>query len=180
MKTRDFGQTLERDVAKFRNLKEAASQSIDQTDTTGGCLENEAKWNPIEETEEGFESGLDEFRRACRAKNLRAEVIDGGKLIAHALLELFGLGRSHLFGRKIKNLLRQKSQYDHVIFANCETAVASSNDLVDKGGPVMWPFLLQDGNEDEVELVQQGSLASKTFLAAGGLDDNVHHKIADS
>jgi hypothetical protein len=36
--------------------------------------------------------------------------------------------------------------------------VARGDNFVDEGRPVVRPFLLEDGDEDEVELVEEGSL----------------------
>lgn len=53
-------------------------------------------------------------------------------------------------------------------------------DLVDEGWPVVRPFLLQDGDEDEIELVEQGSLGSQGLLGAGALEDEGDDKIANA
>lgn len=44
----------------------------------------------------------------------------------------------------------------------------------------MGPFLLQDGDEDEVQLVQESALVPKALLGTGSLDDEVDDKVADT
>jgi hypothetical protein len=78
---------------------------------------------------------------------------------------------------EVEDLLGQESQDGHVVFANGEAGMARRNDLVDEGRPVMWPFLLQDGNEDQVELVQESTFGPKAFLGLGAFDDEVDNEI---
>ena len=44
--------------------------------------------------------------------------------------------------------------------------MAGGDDFVDKGGPVVRPFLLEDGYEDEVEFVKEGTLCFEGFFGA--------------
>ena len=44
--------------------------------------------------------------------------------------------------------------------------MAGGNDFVDEGGPVVGPFLFEDGYEDEVEFVKEGSLCLERFFGA--------------
>lgn len=57
--------------------------------------------------------------------------------------------------------------------------MARRYDLVDKGGPVVRPFLLENRNKDEVELIEEGSLCLQRFFGARGLNDEVDHKVTD-
>ena len=41
----------------------------------------------------------------------------------------------------------------------------------------MWPFLLEDGYEDKIELVQKGPLAFQAFFGVRSLDDKVHDEV---
>lgn len=58
--------------------------------------------------------------------------------------------------------------------------MAGRDDLVDEGGPVVRPFLLEDGHEDEVQLVEKGSLCLERLFRARGLDNEVDDKVADT
>lgn len=58
--------------------------------------------------------------------------------------------------------------------------MAGGDDLVDEGGPVVRPLLLQDGDEDQVEFVEKGAFGAKLLLRAGVLDDEIHDEIADA
>lgn len=58
--------------------------------------------------------------------------------------------------------------------------MAGRDDLVDEGGPVVRPLLFEDGNEDHVELVDQGSLLAQTFVGARHLDDELDNKVANA
>ena len=44
----------------------------------------------------------------------------------------------------------------------------------------MWPFLLQYGNKDEVELVEESLLSLERLFGRGALDDEVDDEVADS
>ena len=54
------------------------------------------------------------------------------------------------------------------------------DDLIDERGPVVRPFLLQDRDQDEVELIQKGTVPLEHFLRLGVFDDQVDHEIPDS
>jgi hypothetical protein len=42
--------------------------------------------------------------------------------------------------------------------------VTRRDDLVDEGGPVVRPFLLEDGDEDKIELVEQGAVGAAAVV----------------
>ena len=44
----------------------------------------------------------------------------------------------------------------------------------------MRPLLLQDGDEDEVEFVQEGALGAAAVFVVGQLDDKVDDEISDA
>lgn len=44
----------------------------------------------------------------------------------------------------------------------------------------MGPFLLQDGNKNKVQLVEEGALVSEALFRAGGLNDEVDNEVADT
>jgi hypothetical protein len=58
--------------------------------------------------------------------------------------------------------------------------MAGRNYLGNEAGPVVRPFLLQDGYENEVQLVQQRPLASKALLRFTTLQDEANNKVSDS
>jgi hypothetical protein len=58
--------------------------------------------------------------------------------------------------------------------------VTRRDDLVDEGRPVVRPFLLEDRDEDEVELVQQGAVGAAAVVVVGELDDEVDDEVADA
>jgi hypothetical protein len=58
--------------------------------------------------------------------------------------------------------------------------VARRDDLVDEGRPVVWPLLLQDGDEDEVELIEEGALGAAAVVVVGELDDEVDDEVSDT
>ncbi len=58
--------------------------------------------------------------------------------------------------------------------------MAGGDDFVDKCGPVVRPFLLENGDEDKVKLVDEGSLGFKRFFGARGLDDEADNEVANS
>jgi hypothetical protein len=58
--------------------------------------------------------------------------------------------------------------------------VAGRDDLIDKGGPVVRPLLLQNGYEDEIKLVEKCLLRSKGFFAARALDDELNDEIPNT
>jgi hypothetical protein len=58
--------------------------------------------------------------------------------------------------------------------------VARGDDFVDEGRPVVRPFLLEDGDEDEVELVEKGSLCFQGLFRARRLDYEVDHEVSNA
>lgn len=118
LKTTDFCQALESDIAELGNFKEATAKSLEQADTGRWCLEDEAERDPVEEAQQGLKSGLDQRGLCGSTENLATQVVDGGELVTHALLELAGLGRSHLLGGEVENFFGQKTQNGHVVFTN--------------------------------------------------------------
>jgi hypothetical protein len=53
-------------------------------------------------------------------------------------------------------------------------------DFVDEIGPIMRPFLLQDGNQNKIELIQEGALRAKALIRVGDLDNDVNDEIPDA
>lgn len=58
--------------------------------------------------------------------------------------------------------------------------MARRDDFVDERGPVVWPFLLEDRDKHEVELVQEGLLGAQTLFAIGTLDDELDDEVSDA
>ena len=56
--------------------------------------------------------------------------------------------------------------------------MARRDDLIDEGRPVVGPFLLEDGYEDQIQLVEKGPLALQALFAVRALDDEVDYKVA--
>jgi hypothetical protein len=176
----DLGQALQGDVAEIRDFEEAASQGLDEARTARGRLENVAQRDPVEEAQQGFEGGFDERGFGGRPQHFGTQLVNGCELVAHALLELAALGRGHLLLRVVEHLLREQAQDDHVVLAYAQAAVTRRDDLVDEGGPVVRPFLLEDRDEDEVELVQQSAVGAAAVVVVGELDDEVDDEVADA
>lgn len=113
-------------------------------------------------------------------EDLLAEVENLGELGAHGLLQIAGLGGGHLLGGVVKDFFGKQTQDDHVVLANRQVGVAGGDDLVDEGGPVVRPLLLEDGNEDEVKLVEQSLLLTQRLFGARALDDEVDNEVSNS
>ena len=171
----DLGQALKGDVPELGDGEEARAQGVDQ-----GGLEDVAKRDPVAESEKGLERRLDEAGLVGRGEDLLAELKDLRKLGTHGLLQVPRLGRRHLLGRVVKDLLGQQAEDDHVVLANREVGVAGRDDFVDERGPVVGPFLLENGDEDEVELVEKGLVASQSLLGARALDDELDDEVPDT
>lgn len=58
--------------------------------------------------------------------------------------------------------------------------MAGRDDLVDECWPVMRPFLFKDRNEDEVELIEEGSLGLQRLFCARRLNDEADHEISNA
>lgn len=58
--------------------------------------------------------------------------------------------------------------------------MAGRDDLVDEGRPVVGPFLLEDGYEDEVQLVEEGAVGAAAVVVVRELDDEVYDEIPDT
>lgn len=175
MQSANLGKTLERHVTEFRDVQESRQQSI-----YDGGFENVSQWNPVQKPKESFEGGLDQAGLVCRPQNIGTQLEDRRKLLGHRGLEVSSLNGGHLILGEIKNLFRQKSKDGHVVFANGETGMARGNDLVDKIWPVMRPLLLQNGDQDQVELVQKSAFVLQSFLGFGVFNDEVDDKVSNS
>lgn len=58
--------------------------------------------------------------------------------------------------------------------------MAGRDDFVDKGRPVVGPFLLEDGDENKIKLVEKGFVGSQGLVGVGGLDNELDNKVADA
>ena len=58
--------------------------------------------------------------------------------------------------------------------------MAGGDDFVDEGWPVVRPFLLQDGHEDQVELVEERLLRAEGLFGARALNDELDDEVTDS
>ena len=56
--------------------------------------------------------------------------------------------------------------------------MAGRDDLVDEGWPVMGPFLLEKGHQDQIQLVDKRSLCLETLFCGRARDDEVDDKVA--
>lgn len=171
----NLGQALQGNVAELGNFEEACAEGVNKRG-----LEDVAEGDPVAETQQGFEGGLDKASLGGRVENLRAELEDLRELGAHGGLEVAGLCGRHLLGGVVEDLLGEETQDDHVVLADRQAGAARGDDFVDERGPVVRPLLLQDRDEDEVELVQQGLVFTQGLLRVGALDDKLHNKVADT
>lgn len=60
------------------------------------------------------------------------------------VFEVFGLHLGHLAAGKVKHLLTEQLEDDHVVLAKALTSPTRTHNVADKGRPVFGPFLLQD------------------------------------
>lgn len=58
--------------------------------------------------------------------------------------------------------------------------MAGRNDLVDKRRPVVRPFLLQDGHQNKIELIEEGPLSLELFFGLGVFDNAVDDEVPDT
>ena len=58
--------------------------------------------------------------------------------------------------------------------------MAGRDDLIDKRGPMVRPFLLQNVYQNNVELIKKSPFALEFFLCPRVVDDAVHDKIANA
>lgn len=100
--------------------------------------------------------------------------------MGHGCLQVASLDRGHLVLGKVKDLLGQQAKDGHVVFTDGKAGMAGGDDLVDKCGPVVRPFLLENGDQDQIELVQEGALSSELLFGSGILDDEVNDEVANT
>jgi hypothetical protein len=100
--------------------------------------------------------------------------------LSHRRLEVPRLGRGHLVLREVEDLLGQQAENCHVVFTDGKAGVARLNDLVDECGPVVWPLLLQNRDQDQIQFVQESAFAAEFLLGAGVLDDEIDDEVADA
>jgi hypothetical protein len=58
--------------------------------------------------------------------------------------------------------------------------MAGGDDFVDECGPVVGPLLFEDRDEDEVELIEEGSLGFEGFFRARGLDYEADDEVTNA
>jgi hypothetical protein len=58
--------------------------------------------------------------------------------------------------------------------------VARRDDLVDECGPVVWPFLLKNRNENKVQLIEERAIDLGAVFVVRLLEDEVDDEIADA
>ena len=58
--------------------------------------------------------------------------------------------------------------------------MAGRYDFVDEVGPVVWPFLFEDGYQHKIQLVEECLLTLQTLFRLRALDDEVDDKVADA
>ena len=171
----DLGQTFHGDVAEIGHLQEARMEGLDDVG-----LKDVAEWNPVQESEQSLEGGLEEAGLTGGCQDLQTKLEDGRKLGAHGRLKVLRLGRGHLIGRVVEDFLGEQAKDDHVILADGQAGSTGGDDLIDERRPVMGPFLLEDRHEDEVELVEQSTMGPKRLIRVGARDDGVDDEVSDA
>lgn len=171
----NLGQALERDIAKVGNVQESGEQRV-----YDGGLKDVAKRDPVEKAEESLERCFDQGGLVGGIEDFGTELEDRGELLSHRGLEVPRLDRGHLVLREVEDLFRQQAENCHVVFTDGEAGVARLNDLVDECGPVVWPFLLQNRDQDQVQFVQESAFAAEFLLGAGILDDEIDNEVTDA
>ena len=58
--------------------------------------------------------------------------------------------------------------------------MAGGDDLIDEVGPIVRPLLLQNGDQDQIQLVDQRAFGSKFLLGARIFDDEIDDEISNS
>ncbi len=58
--------------------------------------------------------------------------------------------------------------------------MAGGDDLVDERGPVVGPFLLENGDEDEVKLVEECAVGLEGLLRARTCEDLLDDEVPDA
>lgn len=102
------------------------------------------------------------------------------KLVAHGRFQVSRLRRGHLVGGVVKDFFGEKAENNHVVLADGQVRSTSGDNFVDKCWPVMRPFLLQDGDEHEIQLVEEGPVCLEGLLGVRSLDDEVDDEVANA
>ena len=163
--TGNLRQTLHRDIPKHWHCQELQDQCLDEL-----CFKDVAQRNPIEEFKKSLECGTDKRGVVAVVHNVLAEGEHVTELGAHGVLEVLGLGLGHLAAREVKHLLRQQLQDDHVVLTQRLVGFTRSDDVRNKGLPVLGPLPLQDRNQYKIQFVQVGFLALHLLRVGAGLD----------
>lgn len=145
----NLSQTLQSHISELGLSQESGEESVDDRG-----FENVSQRDPVQKSKKSFEGRFHQTRLVCSVKNLGAQLEDRRKFRGHGGLQIPCLGRSHLILRKIEDFLRQQTENCHVVLTDRKAGMTRRDDLVDEGGPVVRPFLLQNGDENEIELVQ--------------------------
>lgn len=151
----NLGKAFESHIAKFRDFQEPCQKGVDD-----GCLEDVAKRNPVQETQERFEGSFDQTWLVGGTQDLGAQLEYGREFMRHWSFQVPSLYRCHLILREVKDLFWQQSKNGHVVFTDRKAGMTGSNDLIDEGRPIVRPFLLQNGNKNQIEFVQERTFSS--------------------
>jgi hypothetical protein len=58
--------------------------------------------------------------------------------------------------------------------------MARGDDLIDEGGPVMRPLLLENRHQDQIQFVQEGALSTELLFGSGVLDNEVDDEVSNT
>lgn len=57
--------------------------------------------------------------------------------------------------------------------------MARGDDFIDEGGPVVWPFLLQDGNQSQIQFIEEELVGFERIVRLRDLQDLVDDEVPD-
>lgn len=150
----DFSKTLQSDISEQRHNKKRLNEMRNELG-----LENITKRNPIEKSQERFQSDIDKTRILRISHDEIAQLEDLLKLITHGLLEMLRLGLGHLSAREVEHFLAEQLQNLHIVLTQRLVGFTRAYNVADERGPVLRPLVLEYLYEDQIELVYVDLLA---------------------
>lgn len=160
-------QALQRHVAKGR-LGKQLQQHLQQVP-----LEDVAQRHPGQEHAERLQRGPNELRLARVVQHEHAQLVDSFEFHRERLLELLRFGLREVQSGEVEHLLAEKLENFHAVFAQRLAGAGSCYEVGDKALPARRPVVLQNLDQQDVELVDEGALLAEQLLGLGEPDNEV-------
>mmetsp|Transcript_10989 Transcript_10989/g.30134 ORF Transcript_10989/g.30134 Transcript_10989/m.30134 type:complete len:241 (-) Transcript_10989:73-795(-) len=106
--------------------------------------------------------------------------MDEAEFVVQGRLQLALLGLRQVKPCEVKHLLAEQLEDLHAILAQGLAGLGGADQVWDESAPFVGPVVLQDLDQDDVELVDEGRLPPEHGLVRGVRDDEVGQEVLDA